>query len=244
MSEVISETGANTTLDELMKIVLDCAQCIEKNEQLSEMDVNGLKNELETVKERMNMNESEKQLLQDLLCAYLGLKEMSCNSERNRYEIIKNTSIPAAAYVLTDFAKYLKDPSQYVKDEKLKIKYLMNAFSILDINTSTELVKDYLLFYTNSLFCYGTELLENTDYDSVLREWVGDYEWILLYREEGYRKPSFMNIHDRSNSFHEYCDDKGPTLIVIKSDSGWIFGGYTTQSWGGGGIYIISIINL
>ena len=176
MSEVISETGANTTLDELMKIVLDCAQCIEKNEQLSEMDVNGLKQELETVKERMNMNESEKQLLQDLLCAYLGLKEMSCNSERNRYEIIKNTSIPAAAYVLTDLAKYLKDPSHYVKDEKLKIKYLMNAFSILDINTSTELVKDYLLFYTNSLFCYGTELLENTDYDSVLREWCGDYQ--------------------------------------------------------------------
>ena len=110
MSEVISETGANTTLDELMKIVLDCAQCIEKNEQLSEMDVNGLKQELETVKERMNMNKSEKQLLQDLLCAYLGLKEMSCNSERNRYEILKNTSIPAVVYVLTDLTKYLKDP--------------------------------------------------------------------------------------------------------------------------------------
>ena len=119
----------------------------------------------------------------------------------------------------------------------------MNAFSILDINTSTELVKDYLLFYINFLFCYGTKILENTDYDSVLREWCGDYQWKLLYREEGYRKPSIMNIHDRSNSFHEYCDDKGPTLIVIKSDSGWIFGGYTTQSWGGGGIYIISIIN-
>ena len=233
---MISETGANMTLDELMKIVLDCAQCIEKNEQLSEMDVNGLKQELETVKERMNMNKSEKQLLQDLLCAYLGLKEMSCNSERNRYEIIRNTSIPGAAYVLTDFTKYLKDPSQYVKDEKLKIKYLMNAFSILDINTSTELVKNYLLNYTNSLFCYGTKILENTDYDSILREWVGDYKWKLLYREENYDR--------KNNSFHEYCDDKGPTLIVIKSDSGWIFGGYTTQSWGGGGIYIISIINL
>ena len=78
--------------------------------------------------------------------------------------------IPAAAYVLTDFAKYLKDPSQYMKDEKLKIKYLLNAFSIIGIDTSTELVKDYLLNYTKSLFCYGTEILENTDYDSVLRE--------------------------------------------------------------------------
>ena len=32
-------------------------------------------------------------------------------------------------------------------------------------------------------------------------------------------------------SFHECCDNKGPTLIVIKSSGGWIFGGYTTQSW-------------
>ena len=223
MSEVISETGANTTLDELMKIVLDCAQCIEKNEQLSEMDVNGLKNELETVKERMNMNKSEKQLLQDLLCAYLGLKEMSCNSERNRYEIIKNTSIPAAIYVLTDLAKYLKDPSQYVKDEKLKIKYIMNAFSIIGIDTSAELVKDYLLNYTKSLFCYGTEILENTDYDSVLREWCGDYQWKLLYKASN---DSFSN-----DDFHKYCDDKGPTLIIMRTLEGWILGGYTTQSW-------------
>ena len=116
MSEVISETGANTTLDELMKIVLDCAQCIEKNEQLSEMDVNGLKQELETVKERMNMNESEKQLLQDLLCAYLGLKEMSCNSERNRYEIIKNTSIPRSNAHIKIAKKYgsRKLPSRFI----------------------------------------------------------------------------------------------------------------------------------
>ena len=35
----------------------------------------------------------------------------------------------------------------------------------------------------------------------------------------------------------ECCDDKGPTLIVIQSSEGWIFGGYTTQSWSGWGIY-------
>ena len=63
-----------------MKIILDCAQCIEKNEQLIEKDVNGLKNELEKVKERMDKNKCEKQLLQDLLCAYLGVKEMSYNN--------------------------------------------------------------------------------------------------------------------------------------------------------------------
>ena len=60
-------------------------------------------------------------------------------------------------------------------------------------------------------------------YDNILREWVGDYNWKLIYRasEHGYS----------AKSFHECCDDKGPTLVVIKSNGGWIFGGYTTKSW-------------
>ena len=64
----------------------------------------------------------------------------------------------------------------------------------------------------------------NQQYDDKLREWIGsDRKWTLIYRasEHGYT----------AKSFHEYCDDKGPTLIVIKSSGGWIFGGYTTQSW-------------
>ena len=73
------------------------------------------------------------------------------------------------------------------------------------------LVKNYLLNYTKSLFCYGTEVLD-TDYDSILREWCGDYQWKLLYR---------ASKHDFSNeSFHDQCDDKGPTLMVIKSTEG------------------------
>ena len=31
----------------------------------------------------------------------------------------------------------------------------------------------------------------------------------------------------RAAAFHQYCDNKGPTLSVIKSDSNRIFGGYT-----------------
>ena len=76
---------------------------------------------------------------------------------------------------------------------------------------------------------------ENSDYDDELREWLGnDYDMKLLYRasEHGYT----------AKSFHDYCDDKGPTLIIIKRSEGWIFGGYTTQSWSGDGIYNDMII--
>ncbi|TNV76678.1 hypothetical protein FGO68_gene15243 [Halteria grandinella] len=35
----------------------------------------------------------------------------------------------------------------------------------------------------------------------------------------------------KASTFHELCDDQGPTLSVIKSESGCIFGGYTEVSW-------------
>ena len=73
-----------------------------------------------------------------------------------------------------------------------------------------------------------SELLVNTQlvnqqYDDKLKEWAGDYKWRLIYRASEHEYTA--------KSFHEYCDDKGPTLIIIKSSRGWIFGGYTTQSW-------------
>ena len=37
--------------------------------------------------------------------------------------------------------------------------------------------------------------------------------------------------------FHEYCDDKGGTITIIKSNFGNIFGGYTSKSWTSKGGY-------
>ena len=165
-----------------------------------------------------------------LIMGCMKLGDLQYNSERDRYEIIRNTTIPSANEILTDFENYLKAPSKYVKNEELKICNIMKLFSEIGIDTSNEIVKQYLLNYT-SFYCFGSNILVNKEYDDKLREWNGDYNWKLIYRasEHGYT----------ARSFHKYCDDvKGPTLIVIKSSEGWIFGGYTTKSWSGS-IYIM-----
>ena len=94
---------------------------------------------------------------------------------------------------------------------------------------------DIRLKISNYYLKNPSELLPNThlmseQYDDKVREWLGnDYKWKLLYR---------ASEHDyTSKSFHQYCDDKGPTLVIIKSSGGWIFGGYTTRSWSGRSIY-------
>ena len=79
-----------------------------------------------------------------------------------------------------------------------------------------------------SEFLPNTQIVDS-QYDSYLKEWLGDVKDMrLIYR---------ASEHEfTTKSFHEYCDDQGPTLIVIKSTEGWIFGRYTTQSWSGYGI--------
>ena len=51
-------------------------------------------------------------------------------------------------------------------------------------------------------------------------------------------KPSKYNLlfdtkrdGDYSSTFHDKCDGKSPTLIVIKSNNGYLFGGYVTSPW-------------
>ena len=40
-----------------------------------------------------------------------------------------------------------------------------------------------------------------------------------------------------ATTFHSKCDNKGPNISIIKSESGYIFGGYTSLSWDVSGSY-------
>lgn len=82
-----------------------------------------------------------------------------------------------------------------------------------------------------------SEILPNSTicshkYDYYLHEWLGKLDWKFVYR---------ASEHDyTAKSFHEYCDCMiEPTLVIIKSTGGWIFGGYTGKTWKDKGIVLI-----
>ena len=102
--------------------------------------------------------------------------------------------------------------------------------------TLNEREKNEIIGCFDLRFLRGSLILLDTQYDNYLRKWLGyNYDMKLLYRASEHEYTA--------KSFHECCDDKGPTLIVIKSSGGWIFGGYTTQSWGIDSIYMIKSRN-
>ncbi len=106
-------------------------------------------------------------------------------------------------------------------DDDIEILNELDVIHFEDDNIRLKISK-YCLKNPSKLLV-GTQIV-NEQYDDKLREWLHSYyTWKLLYRssEHGYT----------AASFHYYCSYKNPTLIVIKSSEGWIFGGYTTKSW-------------
>ena len=130
--------------------------------------------------------------------------------------------------------KYYDVIVDYLKNKKINRELLRNH--IYD-GSDNELIREMMMVgidlnedekkeirgYFDPRFLRGSKILLDTQYDSYLRDWVGDKNLELIFRASEYEHVD--------SSFHKYCDDKGPTLVIIKSSEGWIFGGYTTQSW-------------
>ena len=71
-----------------------------------------------------------------------------------------------------------------------------------------------------------SSIIETENHHSALISWLPPYATCsLLFRasDDG-KMPA---------DFHRCCDNKGPTLVLIKSEE-YIFGGYTVQSWDSG----------
>ena len=70
-----------------------------------------------------------------------------------------------------------------------------------------------------------SELLTSEEHRQNLEGWLPTHlngEWRLLFRAT---RDGFA-----SETFHSKCDNKGPTVTVVKS-GGYIFGGFTEISW-------------
>jgi len=71
--------------------------------------------------------------------------------------------------------------------------------------TNSSIIKD------NNLFIYG------------LNDWKKDTKTELLYKKS--------RDGNSYNTFHQLCDNKGPTITLIKSSEGFVIGGYTPLDW-------------
>ena len=93
-------------------------------------------------------------------------------------------------------------PNRYCS--RINRKQLISFLDEYPVDMNNEDVQTF--FYPIYSPFLKESIINEQQYDSYLREWCGDFKWKLLYRASQYSYTSY--------SFHKYCDDKGPTLII------------------------------
>ena len=80
---------------------------------------------------------------------------------------------------------------------------------------------------TEERFKLKSSLILNKDKDeAAIRDWINAYKKLKF-------RLIFRMSRDGSNcsDFHRCCDNKGPTLLLIKTDKNYRFGAYTPLNW-------------
>jgi hypothetical protein len=75
-------------------------------------------------------------------------------------------------------------------------------------------------------------LREDELWINAVMSWLDGRSFELLYRasRDGWT----------SGDFHRFCDNRGPTLVVVRSSNGFVFGGYAAAAWNTNGAYFQS----
>ena len=116
---------------------------------------------------------------------------------------------------------YLRNGELFCPEDRTVHKELLKEAKFYQVHGITEQLQD------KSLGLLGSSLIiKNEIHQSALQSWLPpNATCSLLYRASTDGKTPA--------DFHRHCDNKGPTLVLIKSGE-YIFGGYASQSWESG----------
>ena len=110
-----------------------------------------------------------------------------------------------------------------IEDLKKNSTYEIKIYSIYEDLISEFIFKSFDSFRLDIDSNILSESKRLDEFIEKIYEWCGYTNYELLYR--GTRDGA------SSQTFHEKCDDKGPTICLYKNDKGNIFGGYSSISW-------------
>jgi len=142
----------------------------------------------------------------------LNKKEKNENEKISElYSLINNLT--------NKFEITINDLTTKINKQNNEINELKNI--IKKQNETIKNLTNSLLFSLDSLI-----IGENDEQNNILKNWINPEENIkskLLYR--------LTRDGNSPKTFHEKCDNQGPTLVLTKLKDGRILGGYTPLSW-------------
>lgn len=194
-----------------------------------------------------------KGITEDELCDYF--QELYKNLKRKTNEISKiKTYYKKKFNVLTISNKKLQDENQELKKENTEIKArvkdlekrnqkleeslsdmksILSVVSRIESQINEKFQREKELEKKKKQFNLFTEstIADSAETRDLLATWLAvpdkDISSALIYKG--------TTNGDTSSAFHQKCDGKGRTLILIRSGGGAKFGGFTTKGWDGMG---------
>ncbi|CAF1226615.1 unnamed protein product [Didymodactylos carnosus] len=123
--------------------------------------------------------------------------------------------------LFAELLDYLRTGHVIVPDERL-CRRLLHEAQFYHFNTLSKLLSQIVCKAEH--FFVGSTLLSDSQKEK-LNEFYGinDQYWKLIYK--GSKDGFDVSV------FHGCCDNKGPTMTVIQSIDGYLFGGFTSVSW-------------
>ena len=118
--------------------------------------------------------------------------------------------------ILKKFTNENKDKIDFFPNEEKELNKLLES-----------LISFGKIITNNSFILFDSKIInQNKEYIQNIKKWINNEKKIkteLLYRK--------TDNGDSCDTFHQLCDNKGATLILIKGKEGFIIGGYTPLSW-------------
>jgi hypothetical protein len=122
-----------------------------------------------------------------------------------------------------------KDKQQSKLTKRKENDFFKNRYDFLIFTTSILKVSSFKSILSEIKFSTIIQFYEQFFEWIDNKELIKNKEWKLLYRAS---KHGF-----RAFKFHQQCNNKGPTLVIIQSN-GFLFGGFTINSWTSSGGWI------
>ena len=135
-------------------------------------------------------------------------------------------------------------------DKIIKVYQRLNEYdSIFSDNNDIDIIVECII--NGYIKIYGNEIYIPIEIIKILGQYYGNisesniinktHDWIcfmnMILKQLNKTGIILRKIYDtdidgfRAETFHTKCDNKGPTLCIIKNEYDYIFGGYTKISW-------------
>ncbi|KAJ5075294.1 pep-cterm sorting domain-containing protein [Anaeramoeba ignava] len=123
---------------------------------------------------------------------------------------------------MTEYYQLKKNITEKKEEKYLNLKMQLNQLKQKKIQQKSRIFKRRL-----SAFRKSSIIEKNKEFIQYLKEWINDTNFFNSMKIVFSGKKDGFSSH----TFHEKCDNKGKTLVLIKTKDQYIFGGFSEVGW-------------